>query len=75
MVKIFHNITIFTVFFYQLNAALVSIRDFFLKQSPTLLNGSAGDISCVWLMQPASKALKHLLHYEKISLRCLLYLT
>jgi len=29
--KIFHNITVFTVFFYQKNAVLVSIQDFFEK--------------------------------------------
>ncbi len=29
---IFHNITVFTVFFYQINAALVSKRDEFQKK-------------------------------------------
>ncbi len=31
MVIIFHNITVYTVFFDQINAALVSRRDFFQK--------------------------------------------
>ncbi len=31
IVIIFHNITVFTVFFNQINAALVSIRIFFHK--------------------------------------------
>ncbi len=36
IVIIFHNITVFTVFFYQINAALVSIRIFFHKHYKNL---------------------------------------
>ncbi len=46
----FHNITVCTVFFYcisdQINAALVSIRDFFQKTFAKLLNGNVITCQC-----------------------------